>query len=101
MRYGASRSFESVVRVVLNALTWIGIIGIAWSLFKPGGWLFLGVAMVLDDGPTSYYYLVLGALGLLAGKQLLDRVHPDLVSNLLTVIWAFAGTLFIVHLLPL
>ncbi len=101
MRYRASGSFELVLWVVLNALTWIGIIGIAWSLFKPGGWLFHAIAMVLDNRPTSYYYLVLGLVALLVGKRLLDKIHPDFVSNLMTIIWAFAGTVFIVHLLPL
>ncbi len=101
MRYRATWSFESVIWAMLNALTWIGVIGVAWSLFRPGGWLYRGIGLVLDNRPTSYYYVAAVALGLLLGKRLLDRVHPDFVSNLLTAIWAFAGTFFIVHLLPL
>ena len=53
-------------------------------------WLVLGLELL---------HLIVGAIGVLAGKCWLDNVHPRAFSNLMTVVWAFAGTYFILHLL--
>lgn len=99
MEYEAKSHLESLTWLFLNSLKWFGIFGIAWNLFKPGGWLFWIIDLVVRNQPVSYYYLGVGALGLLAGKVWLDNVDPHAFQNLLTVSWAFAGTFFILSLL--
>lgn len=91
--------FEMLTWGLLNGLMWVGIAAVAWNLFKPGGWLFWIIDLVASNQPKSFYYLIVGAIGLLAGKVWLDNVHPNACANLLTVVWAFAGTYFVLRLL--
>lgn len=99
MEYRSRGLIASTIWVALNALLWVGVVGIAWHLFKPGGWLFQFIAIVVDYQPTSFYYLAVGMLGLLAGKQWLDDLNPNALSNLIGFICAFAGSYFILRLL--
>lgn len=99
MQYETKSPVESLTWLFLNSLKWAGIVGIAWNLLKPGGWLFWIFDLVLRNQPVSFYYLGVGALGLLAGKIWLDNVDPSAFDNLVTVCWAFAGTFFILSLL--
>lgn len=99
MEYRAKSHFDSITWLLLNSLMWVGVIGITWNLFKPGGWLFQAVDLVLREQPISFYYLALGAAAVLAGKIWLDSIDPRAFRNLLTAICAFAGTLFILSLL--
>ena len=102
MEYRSRGQLESAIWVMLKALLWVGIIEIAWNLLKPGGWLFQIIGMVIDNQPTSYYYVAAGMLGTFTGKYLLDQINPNAASNLLVFICAFAGSYFILHLmLPL
>ena len=102
MEYRAKGHFESLTGLLLNGLMWIGIIGIAWKLLKPGGWLFWLIDFIARDQPTGFYYLAVGVLGLLAGKFWLDNIAPRAFQHLLTAICAFAGTFFVLSLmLPL
>lgn len=102
MQYRSRGGFESVLWAMQWALLSIGIAGIAWNLLKPGGWLSWLTAIVEENQPTSFYYLGLAAIGLLAGTHLLSQVRPGVIPNLLTFVCAFAGTYFILHLaLPL
>lgn len=99
MEYRAKNHFESVTWLLLNGLMWVGVIGIAWNLLKPGGWLFW-IFDIIDRGqPASFYYLGVGLLALLAGKAWLDSIDPRAFYNLLTATSAFAGTFFILSLL--
>jgi hypothetical protein len=99
MEYRSRGLFESTIWITLNALLWVGIIGIAWNLLKPGGWLFQFLGVIADNQPTSFYYLAVGILGLLSGKHWLDQMNPNAVSNLLSFGCAFAGSVFILRLL--
>ncbi len=99
MQYRENRHFESLSRLLLSGLTWVGVIGIAWNLLKPGGWLFRIIDLVMVNQPAGFYYLAVGALGLLAGKVWLDRIDPRAFYNLLAAIWACEGTFFILRLL--
>ncbi len=99
MEYRAKGQFESLTWLLLNGLKWAGVVGIAWNLLKPGGWLFWIMDLITRNQPTSFYYLAVGGLGLLAGKTWLDNIDPRAFYDLLTVIWAFAGTFFILSLL--
>lgn len=102
MEYRAKSHFDALTWLLLNGLMWIGAAGLAWHLFKPGGWLFWAIERILNDQPTSYYFLGLGALGLIAAKAGLDSIDPRLFQNLVTAGCAFAGTLFILGtLLPI
>jgi hypothetical protein len=102
MEYRSKGYFESLSWLLLNALMWVGAIGIAWRLLKPGGWLFWIIDLIARDRPASFYYLAVGVLGLLAAKVWLDHIDPRAFYNLLTVSCAFAGTFFILSLvLPL
>jgi hypothetical protein len=78
---------------------WVGVVGTVWNLLKPGGWLFRAIDLFVHNQPTGFYYLTLGALGLLAGKIWIDNFDPRALYNLLTATWAFAGTFFILSLL--
>ena len=99
MEYRSKIRFESTISATSNVLLWVGVIGIAWNLFKPAGWLFRLIGIIVDDRPTSFYYLAVGMLGLLAGKHWLDELNPNAVSNLLTLGCAFAGSYFVLRLL--
>lgn len=99
MEYRAKGHFEWLTWLLLNGLMWVGVIGIAWNLLKPGGWLFWIIDLIARNQPTSFYYLAVGVLGLLAGKIWLGNIDPRAFYNLLTVTWAFAGTFFILSLL--
>ena len=99
MEYRAKGHFEWLTWLLLNGLMWVGVIGIAWNLLKPGGWLFWIIDLIARNQPTSFYYLAVGVLGLLAGKIWLDHVDPRAFYNLLTAAGAFAGTFFILSLL--
>ena len=99
MEYRAKRHFESLTWLLLNGLMWVGVIGIAWNLLKPGGWLFWIIDVIVRNQPVSFYSLAVGVLGLLAGKVWLDSIDPCAFYNLLTATWAFAGTFFILSLL--
>jgi len=68
MEYRAKGHFESMTWLLLNGLMWVGVMGIAWNLLKPGGWLSWIIDLVVQDQPASFYYLAVGVLGLLAGK---------------------------------
>lgn len=99
MEYRSKDYLESLSWPLLNCLMWVGAVGIAWNLLKPGGWLFRIIDLIVDNQPASFYYLGVGLLGLLAGKAWLDNIGPRAFSNLLTVIAAFAGTFFLLSLL--
>jgi len=99
MDYRARSQFDSFTALLLNGLMWVGVVGIAWNLLKPGGWLFRIIDIIASNQPVSFYYLAVGALGLIAGKILLDIVDRRAFYNLLTVSCAFAGTFFILSLL--
>ncbi len=99
MEYRAKGRVDSLTWLLLNGLTWVGVISIAWNLFKPGGWLFWAFDQILSNQPIGYYYLGLALLGALAGKIWLDSIDPRAVRNLLTAACAFAGTLYILGLL--
>jgi len=98
MEYRAKNHFDSITWLLLNGLMWVGVIGIAWDMFKPGGWLFQAVDFILREQPTGFYYLSLGVAALLAGKIWLDSIDPRAFRNVLTAVCAFAGTLFILSL---
>jgi hypothetical protein len=99
MEYRAKIHFESLTWLLLNGLVWIGVVGIAWNLFKPGGWLVWIIDLIVRNQPTGFYYLAVGVLGLVAGKIWLDNIDPRAFYSLLTAAWAFAGTFFILRLL--
>jgi len=102
MQYRENSYFESLTRLLLQSLMWTGVIGIAWNLLKPGGWLFRIIDLVLRNEPESFYYAGVAALGLIALKVWLDSVIPRAFYNLLTAGCAFAGTFFILQqLLPI
>jgi hypothetical protein len=99
MEYRAKFHFESLTWLLLNGLMWMGVIGTAWNLLKPGGWLFWIIDLIERNQPTSFYYLAVGVLGLLAGKVWLDHIDPRAFYSLVTAALAFAGTFFILSLL--
>ena len=101
MEYRVKAHFESLTWLLMNGLTWAGVIGIAWNLLKPGGWLSWIIDLVGANQPTSFYYLSVGLLGLLASKIWLDSIDPSAFYSLLTASSAFAGTFFILSLLLL
>ena len=100
MEYRAKGSLEWLSWILLSALIWAGVIGIAWNLIKPGGWLYWTFDLIERDQPTSFYHPAVGVLGLLAGKIWLDSIDPRAVYHLLNAAGAFAGTLYILSLLP-
>ena len=99
MEYRAKNHIELLIWVLLYGLMCIGIAGVAWSLLKPGGWLFWFIDLIASNQPASYYYLSVGALGLLAGKVWLDYVDPRAFANLMSAACAFAGTFFTLSLI--
>jgi hypothetical protein len=99
MEYRAKDNFESLTRPLINGLMWIGVIGIFWNLFKPGGWLLWIIDVIMHNQPYSLYYISVGVLGVIAAKVWLDTVDPAAFYSLLTAAWAFAGTFFILSLL--
>ena len=99
MGYRTRGHFESFTWLLLNGLMWVGVVGIAWNLLKPGGWLYWGIDLAVLHRPDSYYYLGVGVLALLAGKAWLDSIGPSAIWNLLTVACSFAGTFFLLRLL--
>ena len=99
MEYRTKTHFDSFTWLLLNGLMWVGVVSIVWNLFKPDGWLFWAIDLILRDRPAGFYYLGLGVLALLAGKYWLDRIDPRAFRNLLTAGCAFAGTMFILGLL--
>lgn len=99
MEYRAKGYFELLTWLLLNGLMWVGVIGIAWNLLKPGGWLLWIIDLIVRNQPASFYYLAIGVLGLVAGKVWLDNIDSRAFYNLLTATWAFAGTFFILSLL--
>jgi len=99
MEYRAKGHLESLTWLSLNGLVWTGLIGIAWNLLKPGGWLYWILDLIVANQPVSFYYMAVGALGLLAGKVWLDSIDPRAFYNLLSASCAFAGTFFILSLL--
>ena len=102
MPYRSRGFFESALWATQYVLLSIGILGVAWNLLKPGGWLYRFIAMIADHRPTSFYYLALAAAGLLAATLWLNQAKPGAISNLLIFACAFAGTYFILRpLLPL
>lgn len=102
MLYPARNRFDRLTALLSHALMWVGIAGIAWYSLKPAGWLYQFIDLVLRELPVSLYYLGLGALALLAAKAWLDSIDRRAVGYALSASCAFAGTLFILHLvLPL
>lgn len=99
MEYRAKAHFGSLTWLLMNLLTWVGVIGIAWNLLKPAGWLFWIIDLIVANQPTSFYYLAVGMLGLLAVKVWADNIDPGACNNLLAASAAFAGTVFILNLL--
>jgi len=99
MEYRAKGSFEWLTSLLLNGLMWTGVVGIAWNLLKPGGWLYWILNQIEQNQPTSFYYFGVGVLGSLAGKFWLDSIDPRAFHHLLIAIGAFAGTFFILSLL--
>lgn len=102
MEFRSRGVFESAIWVTLRALLLVGIAGIAWNMFKPGGWLFQLIALIMDNQPTSLYFLAAAVAAVAAAKSWLDAWHPHACANLLTFVCAFAGSYFILRqLLPL
>lgn len=99
MEYRAKGSFEWLTWLLLNGLIWTGILGIAWNLLGPGGWLYRILDLIDRNQPTGFYYLGVGVLGLFAGKNWLDGIGPHAVYHFLTAMGAFAGTFYILSLL--
>ena len=99
MQYKTRSVFESAVWAKQYALLTIGVVGLAWSLFKPGGWLYWLIALIAEHQPTSYYYLALALASLLAGTLWLNHAKPGVIPNVLSFGCAFAGTYFILLLL--
>jgi hypothetical protein len=99
MEYQVKGHFDRLTWLLLSALMWTGVAGIAWNLLKPGGWLSWTIDQILDNQPTGFYYLAVGVLGVIAVKVWLDTIYPQAFRNLLTVMCAFAGTFFILALL--
>ena len=102
MEYRENNYFDSIAWRLQVCLMWVGIMGIAWKLFKPGGWFFWSVDLFLREQPDSYYYLAVGIAALVTLKKWIDAIDPQATRNLLSALCAFAGTLFILSLfLPL
>jgi hypothetical protein len=99
MEYRAKGSFEWLTWLLLQALVWTGVIGVAWKLLKPGGWLYWTFDQFERNQPVSIYYLAVGVIGLLVGKFWLDSIDPRAFYHLMTATGAFAGTFFILSLL--
>ena len=99
MEYRTKRPIEMLTSGQLKGPIWVGIAAAAWNLFKPGGWLYWFIDLMVNNQPMSFYYLMVGVAGLLSAKVWLDNVHPNACDNLLTVLCAFAGTYFILRLL--
>ncbi len=101
MQHDGSRSrIRLLTGVTLDALEWAGLIALAWNLLEPGGWLVHGIALIVDNRPTSYYYLGVGVVAMLALKSWLDELSPGLATELVTrFTWAFAGTYLLLRLL--
>ena len=99
MEYRAKGSFEWLNGLLLNGLMWTGVIGIAWHLLKPGGWLYWILDQIEQNQPASFYYFGVGILAALAAKFWLDSLAPRAFYHLLVVTGAFAGTFFILSLL--
>jgi hypothetical protein len=99
MEYRSRGQFEVLTRVVLDSLKWAGVIGVAWNLLKPGGWLLSIVNTIAENQPMSVYYLVLGVIAVFSCKVWLDNVHPRAFSRLLGFAWALAGVFSILRLL--
>jgi hypothetical protein len=100
MEYRDRSLFESTTWVLLRALQYIGILSIVWNLLKPEGWLSMIIDLVAADRPTSYYFLGAGALTLFAGKRWLDSLGPNAFANFLAAGGGFAGSYFVLRLLP-
>ena len=98
MEYRARRPLHTIVSMLLYGVVWIGVLNIAWNLFKPRGWLSWLVDFIRDNQPTSFYYLGLAILGVFAGKYLLDSIGPDAFRIAMTMLCAFVGTFFILSL---
>lgn len=99
MEYRAKGHFEWLTRLLLQSLVWTGAVGMAWNLFKPGGWLYWLLDQIERNQPDSAYYLAAGMLGLLVGKYWLDGINPRAFLHLLNASGACAGTFFIMSLL--
>ncbi len=99
MEYRAKGYFDWLTWLLLNGLIWTGVVGIAWNMLRPGGWLYWSLDLIEREQPDSYYYLAAGVCGLLAGKFWLDRVDPRAFHHLLSASGAFAGTFYILSLL--
>jgi hypothetical protein len=99
MHYKSIGFFEAALGAAQKLLLSIGIAGVAWSLLRPGGWLYWFIAILAGNRPTSLYYLALAAIGLLAGTLWLSQARPGAISSILTFACAFAGTYFILRLL--
>lgn len=99
MQYKSRGMFESALWATQYALLSIGIVGVAWNLLKPGGWLNWFIAVIAEHRPASYYYVAPAAAGLLAATLWLRRTRPGVIANLLNFGCAFAGTYFVLRLL--
>lgn len=99
MEYRAKGYLDWLSWLLLNSLMWTGAVGVAWNLLKPGGWLYWGLDLIESNQPTSFYYLAVGVLGMIAGKYWLDSIDPRAFYHLLSAVGAFAGTFFILSLL--
>ena len=99
MEYRAKRQLNPVVSLLLYGVVWVGVLGIAWNLFKPQGWLSWAIDLILSNETTGIYYLAVAALAVFAAKYWLDSIGPYAFRATLIMICAFAGTIFIMGLL--
>jgi hypothetical protein len=99
MEYRSRGLFATTIWGTLDALLWVGVIGISYNVFKPNGWSYQFVEIIMENQPTSYYCLAAGLLALLVGKRWLDTLNPNAVHQLLSLGCSFAGSYFIIRLL--
>lgn len=99
MQYRSRGGIDSALWVMQQLLLSIGIVGVAWDLLKPEGWLYWLIETIEVHRPASLYYLALAIAGLFATTLWLNQAKPGVVSNLMAFGWAFAGTYFILRVL--
>jgi len=99
MQYRSRGGIDSALWIMQHLLLSIGIVGVAWDLLKPEGWLYWLIDMIEANRPDSFYYLALAITGLFVASLWLNRAKPGAIANLMAFGWAFAGTYFILRVL--